>query len=225
MHHRPAAPELPDAPRAAAARPDRGLDRRGGDPRPPRVGDRDPLPPRHRRSADGSAARSPQDAKDQAPTRSAPVFKADVLLAERSADATPVCDASWRTRSKFSGRIRSVSVRRVDGAPTLECTLSDGSGSLLLVFQGRSQIPGIVRGARRGRGGDGGLVAAQARHHQPRLRARRRPGVRGVSVSAFALRTGCPLASRRPKTGQLALRPRRTTDVARTRGTDREAPT
>ena len=59
-----------------------------------------------------------------------------------------MCDAAWRSASKFSGRIRSVSVRRVDGAPTLECTLSDGSGSLLLVFQGRSQIPGIVRGAR-----------------------------------------------------------------------------
>jgi hypothetical protein len=84
----------------------------------------------------------------QQPTRSTPVLKADMLLAERSGDATAVCDASWRERAKFSGRIRSVSVRRVDGAPTLECTLSDGSGSLLLVFQGRSQIPGIERGAR-----------------------------------------------------------------------------
>lgn len=41
-----------------------------------------------------------------------------------------------------------MSVRKVDGAPTLECTLSDGSGSLLLVFQGRNHIPGIVLGAR-----------------------------------------------------------------------------
>jgi amino acid transporter len=87
-------------------------------------------------------------AKPTPPTRSAPVLKADVLLAERAGDATQVCDASWRERSKFSGRIRSVSVRRVDGTPTLECTLSDGSGTLLLVFQGRSQVPGIVRGAR-----------------------------------------------------------------------------
>ena len=60
----------------------------------------------------------------------------------------PVCDAEWREHSKFSGRIRSISVRKVDGTPTLECTLTDGSGSLLLVFQGRSHIPGIERGAR-----------------------------------------------------------------------------
>jgi amino acid transporter len=98
-----------------------------------------------RRRFRGALAAEP---KDRPPTRSAPVLRADVLLAERSGDATQVCDASWRERAKFSGRIRSVSVRRVDGAPTLECTLSDGSGSLLLVFQGRSQIPGIVRGAR-----------------------------------------------------------------------------
>ena len=86
--------------------------------------------------------------KASQPSRSAPVFRADVLLAERSSGATAVCDAAWRERAKFSGRIRSVSVRKVEGAPTLECTLSDGSGSLLLVFQGRSHIPGIELGAR-----------------------------------------------------------------------------
>ena len=80
--------------------------------------------------------------------RDTPLLKADRLLAERSGGTTPVCDATWRERSKFSGRIRSISVRNVDGAPTLECTLSDGSGTMLLVFQGRSQIPGIERGAR-----------------------------------------------------------------------------
>ena len=86
--------------------------------------------------------------KDRPPTKAAPLLKADRLLAERAGNSTAVCDAAWRERARFSGRIRSVSVRRVDGAPTLECTLSDGSGSLLLVFQGRSHIPGIVRGAR-----------------------------------------------------------------------------
>jgi amino acid transporter len=88
------------------------------------------------------------ESRSQPPARSAPVFKADVLLAERSGGATQVCDASWRERAKFSGRIRSVGVRKVDGTPSLECTLTDGSGSLLLVFQGRNHIPGIERGAR-----------------------------------------------------------------------------
>jgi amino acid transporter len=86
--------------------------------------------------------------QQQAQAKSAPVLKADVLLAERAGGATAVCDAKWREHAKFSGRIRSVSVRKVEGTPTLECTLSDGSGTLLLVFQGRSQIPGIERGAR-----------------------------------------------------------------------------
>ena len=86
-------------------------------------------------------------ARSQAP-RDAPVLKADVMLAERSEGTTPVSEAVWRERSKFSGRIRSLSVRKVDGAPVLECTLSDGTGTMLLVFQGRSHIPGIERGAR-----------------------------------------------------------------------------
>ena len=88
-----------------------------------------------------------EEARSQS-QRDAPVLKADVMLAERSEGTTPVSAAVWRERTKFSGRIRSLSVRKVDGAPVLECTLSDGSGTMLLVFQGRSQIPGIERGAR-----------------------------------------------------------------------------
>ena len=88
-----------------------------------------------------------EQARSQA-QRDVPVLKADVMLKERSGGTTPVSDAVWRDRSKFSGRIRSLSVRKVDGAPVLECTLSDGTGTMLLVFQGRSQIPGIERGAR-----------------------------------------------------------------------------
>jgi hypothetical protein len=85
----------------------------------------------------------------QTPRKSdSPRLRADVLLAERSEGSTPVTDAVWRERSQFSGRIRSLSVRKIDGAPALECTLSDGTGTLLLVFQGRNHIPGIERGAR-----------------------------------------------------------------------------
>jgi amino acid transporter len=85
---------------------------------------------------------------DVAPAPSAPVLAADVLLAQRSEGATRVCDATWREHSKLSGRIKSVSVRKLEGSPVLECSLTDGSGTILLVFQGRSEIPGIERGAR-----------------------------------------------------------------------------
>jgi amino acid transporter len=77
-----------------------------------------------------------------------PLFRADVMLKERSEGTKPVSDAVWRERARFSGRIRSISMRKLEGAPMLECTLSDGSGTMLLVFQGRSHIPGIERGAR-----------------------------------------------------------------------------
>ena len=47
-------------------------------------------------------------------------MNADRLLAERSADSTPIGDATWRERCQFSGRVRSISVRKVDDAPALE---------------------------------------------------------------------------------------------------------
>jgi amino acid transporter len=92
--------------------------------------------------------RAASQRSDATSTQSTPVFAADVLLAERSEGAMRICDATWREHSKLSGRIRSVSVRQLDGTPVLECTLSDGSGTMLLVFQGRNEIPGIERGAR-----------------------------------------------------------------------------
>jgi amino acid transporter len=87
-------------------------------------------------------------ARSESTPAAPPVFKADVLLAERSQDTTRICDATWREHTKVSGRIRSVSLQKVGGAPALECTLSDRTGTMLLVFQGRSQIPGVERGAR-----------------------------------------------------------------------------
>ena len=48
----------------------------------------------------------------------------------------------------MAGRIRSVRVQTGTGALNLECTISDGTGTLLLVFQGRPTIPGIEPGAR-----------------------------------------------------------------------------
>jgi len=47
-----------------------------------------------------------------------------------------------------AGRIKSVRVQTGEGASNLECTISDGTGSLMLVFQGRPTIPGIEPGAR-----------------------------------------------------------------------------
>ena len=76
------------------------------------------------------------------------VLPADALLKERSQGATHISDAEWRQRTKVAGRIKSVRVQTGTAASNLECTLADESGTLLLVFQGRPQIPGIEPGAR-----------------------------------------------------------------------------
>ena len=176
VHLRAAAPHLLDEVRAGAARPHRRRHRRGRHPRATRLGDGHPLPPRRARSvarfrAVNQAARARETAAE---ARRAASSRPTSCLAERSSDSTAVCDAV------VAGALEVLRAHPLDQrpqarrrTPTLECTLSDGSGSLLLVFQGRSPIPGIERGARARRRGHGRLVAAQPRDHQPGLRARR----------------------------------------------------
>ena len=48
----------------------------------------------------------------------------------------------------MAGRVKSVRVQPRAGTSNLECVLTDGTGGLLLVFQGRPRIPGIEPGAR-----------------------------------------------------------------------------
>jgi amino acid transporter len=72
----------------------------------------------------------------------------DERLRERSVGAVAISDTEWRQRAKVAGRIKSVRVQTGTAASNLECTLADESGTLLLVFQGRPNIPGIEPGAR-----------------------------------------------------------------------------
>ncbi len=74
--------------------------------------------------------------------------EADKALARRSAGTEPIGGVQWRRRVRVAGRVRSVRVQPRAGTSNLECVLSDGTGGLLLVFQGRPRIPGIEPGAR-----------------------------------------------------------------------------
>ena len=67
---------------------------------------------------------------------------------ERVDDAVPIGEVQWRHRVRIAGRIRSVRVQPRSGTANLECVIADGTGQLLLVFQGRRRIPGIQPGAR-----------------------------------------------------------------------------
>jgi hypothetical protein len=52
-------------------------------------------------------------------------------------------DAQWRSRIQVTGRIRSLSVQNAKGFVNLGCEITDETGDLLLVFQGRPRIPGM----------------------------------------------------------------------------------
>jgi amino acid transporter len=83
-----------------------------------------------------------------APRRPRAVSEADTALAKRAGTTTPIAQVEARHRVKVAGRVKSVRVQPRAGTSNLECVLNDGTGGLLLVFQGRPKIAGIEPGAR-----------------------------------------------------------------------------
>ena len=77
-----------------------------------------------------------------------PLTEADLALARRAANTVSIGEVEWRQRVRVAGRVKSVRVQPRGGTPNLEATLADRTGGILLVFQGRPKIPGIVPGAR-----------------------------------------------------------------------------
>lgn len=76
------------------------------------------------------------------------VGAADRALADRASDCVAIAQVRHRERVRVAGRVKSVRIQPKAGTTNLECVLSDGTGGLLLVFQGRPRIPGIEPGAR-----------------------------------------------------------------------------
>ncbi len=73
---------------------------------------------------------------------------ADIKLAERSGGAAPIGGLVERQFVEIAGRVRSMAQANESGVNELRCVISDNSGSITLVFQGRTQVPGIERGTR-----------------------------------------------------------------------------
>jgi amino acid transporter len=94
------------------------------------------------RGGDKGASRREKDRKADA------VAQADRELARRAGVTVPIAGVLPRQRVKVAGRVKSVRVQPRAGNSNLECVLSDGTGGLLLVFQGRPKIAGIEPGAR-----------------------------------------------------------------------------
>lgn len=68
-------------------------------------------------------------------------------LAPHVSGTTPLAEATWRSRVRVAGRVRSIRVPTRTATANLVCTLADPTGAILLVFQGRRRIPGIQQGA------------------------------------------------------------------------------
>jgi len=73
---------------------------------------------------------------------------ADVKLAERSGGAVPIGGLRERSFVEIAGRVRAMTITRENGTSDLRCLIVDNSGSVALIFQGRSVVPGIERGTR-----------------------------------------------------------------------------
>jgi CheY-like chemotaxis protein/DNA/RNA endonuclease YhcR with UshA esterase domain len=74
----------------------------------------------------------------ESPTVSNPVTNAEGL--------TPIGDVRWRQRVTVEGTVSTLRVDPVSGSWLLECVLSDGTGAVSLVFNGRRQIAGLALG-------------------------------------------------------------------------------
>jgi hypothetical protein len=75
------------------------------------------------------------------------------------AGVTPIGDCLPRTEITVAGEISSMRIVPRAGSPSLEATVSDGSGMLVVVWTGRRRIAGISPGRRlllSGRGTDQG---------------------------------------------------------------------
>ena len=76
---------------------------------------------------------------------------------------TAIGDAKARQEVTVAGEITSLRIVPRAGTPSLEATVNDGSGSLVVVWTGRRNIPGVAPGKRLVLSGRGSPQGAAAR--------------------------------------------------------------
>ena len=82
--------------------------------------------------------------------REASHLEADELLNTRrsAAKAGEIGAVTLREKAKLAGRIKSITVEKSANGQSMSCLLTDSTGSIKLVFQGRDAVPGLERGVR-----------------------------------------------------------------------------
>jgi hypothetical protein len=102
-----------------------------------------------RRLTEGQLTEEPvSDEVTRGGLRDSSNLAADVQLAARSGDALPIGALVEREFVEIAGRVRSMAIGNESGAHELRCVITDHTGSITLVFQGRTSVPGIERGTR-----------------------------------------------------------------------------
>lgn len=102
-----------------------------------------------RRAPEGSVTEEPaSDEMSRGGLREVSHLEADEKLAAVSEGAEPIGDVVERSFVEVAGRVRAMAIDAESGTQDLRCVLSDHTGSITLVFQGRSEVPGIERGTR-----------------------------------------------------------------------------
>ena len=74
--------------------------------------------------------------------RSSPAFDASELPVNR----VKICDIELRQPTMVAGRVTAIRVQPWGNAPTLECTLTDETGSVTVAFLGRRSLGGVRTG-------------------------------------------------------------------------------
>ncbi len=107
-----------------------------------------------RRREDASAPSAPRQRRGipgQIPSGTLPSKSRDVLEGSEFVlvpGAVAIGTVRYRQKVKVAGRVKSVRIQPWAGVQSLECLLDDSTGSLPLVFVGRSEVPGIAPGAK-----------------------------------------------------------------------------
>ena len=96
------------------------------------------------------------------------IASADRHRRAEDAGADAIADAPDRARVKLHGTIDALTVRPRRTEPWLEATLSDGTGSVTLIWMGRREIPGIEAGRDLLVEGRISVVDGQRRVYNPR---------------------------------------------------------
>ncbi len=70
----------------------------------------------------------------------------EAVRTAQASGATTVAECVDRQRATLRGRIAVLTLRPRSGTPWLEAELTDGSGTITLIWMGRREIPGLVAG-------------------------------------------------------------------------------